>query len=67
MQLATGFVLTVFTIFLVPVVRDEFGWGGAFLLLAPGPILGVWAMRALGVGNRRDVGSPHDRDPDRPS
>lgn len=46
-QLATGFVLTVFTIFLVPVVRDAHGWGWAFMLLAPGPILGAWAMRAL--------------------
>lgn len=46
-QLATGFVLTVFTIFLVPEVRDAAGWGWAFLLLAPGPILGAWAMRAL--------------------
>ena len=47
MQLAAGFVLTVFTIFLVPVVRDAHGWGWAFLLLAPGPLLGAWAMRAL--------------------
>lgn len=46
-QLATGFVLTVFTIFLVPVVRDAHGWGWAFVLLAPGPVLGVWAMRRL--------------------
>jgi MFS family permease len=49
-QLATGFVLTVFTIFLVPVVRDAHGWGWAFLMLAPGPMLGVWAMRALRLG-----------------
>ncbi len=47
LQLAIGFVLTVFTIFLVPVVRDAHGWGWAFLLLAPGPILGMWSMRAL--------------------
>jgi MFS family permease len=46
-QLAAGFVLTVFTIFLVPVVRDAHGWGWAFLLLAPGPALGTWAMRRL--------------------
>ena len=46
-QLAAGFALTVFTIFLVPVVRDAHGWGWAFLLLAPGPALGTWAMRAL--------------------
>ncbi|MEZ5408507.1 MAG: MFS transporter [Acidimicrobiales bacterium] len=46
-QLAVGFTLTVFTIFLVPVIRDSFGWGWAFLLLAPGPLLGAWAMRTL--------------------
>lgn len=53
MQLATGFVLTVFTIFLVPVIRDAHGWGWAFLLLAPGPMLGAWAMRALRLGPKR--------------
>ena len=47
LQLAIGFVLTVFTIFLVPVVRDATSWGFAFLLLAPGPILGAWAMDRL--------------------
>ena len=47
LQLATGFILTVFTIFFIPVVRDAFGWGWAFLMLAPGPLLGVWAMRVL--------------------
>lgn len=47
LQLAAGFVLTVFTIFLVPVVRDAAGWGWAFAMLAPGPILGWWAMRRL--------------------
>ncbi len=46
-QLAVGFTLTVFTIFLVPVVRDSAGWGWAFALLTPGPVLGAWAMRAL--------------------
>jgi MFS family permease len=51
-QLAAGFVLTVFTIFLVPVIRDAHGWGWAFLVLAPGPILGAWAMRALRLGPR---------------
>jgi MFS family permease len=55
LQLAAGFVLTVFTIFLVPVIRDAHGWGWAFLLLAPGPVLGAWAMRALRIGPRRPV------------
>ncbi len=46
-QLAIGFILTVFTIFLVPVVRDAAGWGWAFVMLSPGPVLGAWAMRRL--------------------
>jgi len=50
MQLAAGFVLTVFTIFLVPVVRDAAGWGWAFTLLVPGPLLGAWAMYRLDHG-----------------
>lgn len=47
MQLAFGFILTVFTIFLVPAVQDAAGWGCAFLMLAPGPILGGLAMSRL--------------------
>jgi len=47
LQLAAGFVLTVFTIFLVPVVRDATSWGWAFAMLAPGPVVGWWAMRRL--------------------
>ena len=46
LQLAIGFVLTVLTIFLVPVVRDASNWGFAFMMLAPGPIVGAFAMRA---------------------
>ena len=61
-QLAIGFVLTVFTIFLVPVIRDAHGWGWAFLLLAPGPALGGWAMRSLKAltdEDRRAEPAPH--------
>jgi len=46
-QLASGFVLTVATIFFVPVIRDAWGWGWAFAFLAPGPIVGALAMKAL--------------------
>ena len=49
LQLALGFVLTVFTIFLVPIIRDATNWGLAFLVLVPGPLLGVWAVRRLGA------------------
>ncbi|MEX2047696.1 MAG: MFS transporter, partial [Chloroflexota bacterium] len=46
-QLAAGFTLSVATIWLVPVLRDAFGWWAAFAALAPGPFLGVMAMLAL--------------------
>jgi len=44
LQLAAGFVLTVVTIWLVPVLRDSAGWGWAFMVLVPGPVLDVAAM-----------------------
>ncbi len=47
MQLAIGFVLTVVTIWLVPVVRDGSSWFWAFVLLVPGPVIGVAAMLRL--------------------
>jgi MFS family permease len=47
LQLATGFVLTVATIWLVPLVRDQFGWSWALALLALGPFAGVVAMVRL--------------------
>ncbi|HZJ26460.1 MAG TPA: MFS transporter, partial [Acidimicrobiia bacterium] len=47
LQLAVGFVLTVITIWLIPVLRDYFGWGWAFVVLVPGPILGVAAVLRL--------------------
>jgi MFS family permease len=43
-QTAVGFVLTVVTIQLVPLVADAVGWRYAFWLLAPGPFLGALAM-----------------------
>lgn len=60
-QVAAGFTLTVLTIFLVPFVRDMFGWGWAFLMLAPGPVLGALAMRALRLGPRK---LPQVQDPE---
>ena len=46
-QTAIGFLLTVVTIQLVPVVADLIGWQYALLLLAPGPLIGAVAMSAL--------------------
>lgn len=46
-QTALGFTLTVVTIQLVPLLAEVVGWQYAFLLLAPGPLLGAVAMLAL--------------------
>ena len=47
LQLAVGFILTVATIWLIPLIADTFGWRWVFALLAPGPALGVVAMLRL--------------------
>ncbi|WP_234393107.1 MFS transporter [Streptomyces pactum] len=47
-QTAIGFALTVITIQLTPLLAEAAGWRYAFLLLAPGPLAGAVAMRALG-------------------
>ena len=47
LQLAVGFILTVATIWLIPLAANLLGWRWAFALLAPGPALGVLAMLRL--------------------
>ncbi len=47
LQLAAGFVLTVVTIWLIPLLRDAYTWQWAFAVLALGPVLGVVAMVRL--------------------
>lgn len=47
-QTALGFLLTVVTIHLVPAVADQVGWRWAFVVLAPGPLLGAVAMARFG-------------------
>ncbi len=47
LQLAIGFTLTVATLWLVPVLRDVGGWTAAFVMLVPGPIVGIVAMLRL--------------------
>lgn len=46
-QMAFGFLLTVATIWVIPLARDVVGWQWAFLILVPGPALGVLAMLRL--------------------
>jgi MFS family permease len=57
LQLAVGFALTVATIWLVPYWEGAVGWKWAFVLLVPGPALGIAAMlrlRTLLQGLSRD-------------
>jgi MFS family permease len=52
LQLASGFALTVITIWLIPLLEAQFGWRWAFAFLAPGPILGAVAMMRLKMAER---------------
>jgi MFS family permease len=46
-QTSFGFLLTTFSIQAVPPVVRAVGWSLAFPMLAIGPILGIWSIRAL--------------------
>ena len=47
LQTALGFTLTLLTIHLLPHFVDAMGWRYAFVPLAIGPAVGVWAMARL--------------------
>jgi MFS family permease len=47
LQTSVGFLLTMVSMRLVPVLATSLGWKWAFLLLVPGPCLGAVAMTAL--------------------
>jgi MFS family permease len=47
LQLALGFLLTVVTIWLLPLAEDALSWRWAFAILVPGPALGIVAMLRL--------------------
>ena len=47
MQTCLGFLLTLFSIQLVPVIAARGGWTVAFAILALGPVAGILAIRRL--------------------
>ena len=47
LQICLGFLLTMISMRLLPVVASATGWQWAFLLLVPGPVLGAVAMQRL--------------------
>ena len=46
-QTSLGFLLTVVTILAIPALQEWLGWRYVFLVLAPGPVFGIWAMLTL--------------------
>ena len=55
-QTATGFLLTIVTIQLVPLIAAAAGWRYAFLALAAGPLTALPALTSL---NRQMRRNPH--------
>lgn len=47
LQTSLGFLLTLVTIRLIPILANSWGWSYAFAFLSIGPAFGVWAMNAL--------------------
>ena len=47
LQTSMGFLLTLFTIRMIPSLQRWVGWEWAFAFLAIGPVIGIWAMQAL--------------------
>lgn len=47
LQLAIGFILTIPTIWIIPLIAESIGWRFAFAILALGPLAGIVSMRQL--------------------
>lgn len=47
LQTTLGFLLTLFTIRMIPPLQAAVGWRYAFVILALGPLVGIWAMLRL--------------------
>ena len=47
LQTCAGFLLTMVSMRLVPILAASIGWQWVFLFLVPGPVLGAMAMRRL--------------------
>jgi MFS family permease len=52
LQTSLGFLLTMVSMRLVPLLAESAGWRWAFLLLVPGPLLGAMAMSRLEKAGR---------------
>jgi MFS family permease len=46
-QTSLGFLLTMLTIWLIPMLAERLGWKYVFMILAVGPAFGIWSMLRL--------------------
>jgi MFS family permease len=46
-QTTLGFLLTLVSIRIIPLLADMIGWEWVFVVLAPGPLFGIWSMLRL--------------------
>jgi MFS family permease len=46
-QTTLGFLLTLFSIRIIPALVEIIGWEWVFVVLAPGPAFGIWSMLKL--------------------
>jgi len=46
-QTTFGFLLTLISIRIIPPMVEMIGWEWAFVVLAPGPVFGIWSMLKL--------------------
>ncbi len=47
LQMAIGFLITIVSIDLVGAWQPDLGWSHVLIILAGGPVVGIWAMRRL--------------------
>jgi hypothetical protein len=53
LQICAGFLLTMVSMRLLPVIASAIGWRWVFLALVPGPVLGALAMQRLDAFSKR--------------
>jgi len=47
LQTSMGFLLTMLSIRLIPILSEQIGWNHVFIILAIGPVFGTWSMLKL--------------------
>ncbi|CAN5803606.1 MFS transporter [soil metagenome] len=58
LQTCAGFLLTMVSLQILPLVAGFYGWQWVFVLLVPGPVLGAMAMRRISPAPRATVSAP---------